>query len=71
MARMLTFGPHTIQAYTQRPAFELYDLERDPLEISNLAADPKYGQVLAELKTRIKTFQERTGDPWVVKWRYE
>ena len=72
LARHLTtFGPRTVQAYTQRPAFELYDLERDPLESTNLAADPKYAQVLAELKARIKAFQERTGDPWVIKWRYE
>jgi hypothetical protein len=27
--------------------------------------------VLAELKAKIKAFQERTGDPWVLKWRYE
>ena len=27
--------------------------------------------VLADLKARIKAFQERTGDPWVIKWRYE
>ncbi len=69
--RLNTFGPRTVQAYTQRPAFELYDLERDPLESTNLAADPKHAQVLADLKARIKAFQERTGDPWVIKWRYE
>jgi len=69
--KLTTFGPRTIQAYTQRPAFELYDLERDPLESANLAADPKHALVLADLKARIKTFQERTGDPWVIKWRYE
>ena len=72
LARELTtFGPRTIQAYTQRPAFELYDLERDPLESTNLAADPKHAPVLAALKAKIKAFQERTGDPWVIKWRYE
>jgi N-sulfoglucosamine sulfohydrolase len=69
--KLTTFGPRTIQAYRQRPAFELYDLERDPLESANLAADPKHAQVLAQLKARIKAFQERTGDPWVIKWRYE
>lgn len=72
LARQLTtFGPRTVQAYTQRPAFELYDLERDPLEATNLAVDPKHAQLLAELKARIKAFQERTGDPWVIKWQYE
>ena len=72
LTRGLTmFGPRTVQAYTQRPAFELYDLERDPLESTNLAADPKSAQILAELKARLKAFQERTGDPWVIKWQYE
>ncbi len=72
LARQLTtFGPRTIQAYTQRPAFELYDLERDPLESANLAADPTHAQLLADLKARLKGFQERTGDPWIIKWRYE
>ncbi len=72
LARQLrTFGPRTVQAYAQRPAFELYDLEGDPLESTNLAANPKYAQILAELKAQMKAFQERTGDPWVIKWRYE
>jgi len=72
LARQLTtFGPRTVQAYTHRPPFELYDLERDPLESTNLAANPTFAQVFAELKAKIKVFQERTGDPWVIKWRYE
>jgi N-sulfoglucosamine sulfohydrolase len=72
LARHLTsFGPRSMQAYNQRPAFELYDLEQDPLESTNLAARPEHARLLAELKAKIKTFQERTGDPWVLKWRYE
>jgi N-sulfoglucosamine sulfohydrolase len=69
--KLTTFGPRTLQAYTQRPPFELYDLERDPLESTNLAANPKYAKVFAELKAKMKSFQERTGDPWVIKWQYE
>ncbi len=44
---------------------------RYPLESANLAADPKHAHVLADLKARIKAFRDRTGDPWVIKWRYE
>ena len=66
-----TFGPRTVQAYTQRPPFELYDLERDPLESTNLATHAEQAKLLADLKARIKAFQERTGDPWVIKWQYE
>lgn len=69
--KLTTFGPRTIQAYVQRPPFELYDLDHDPLESTNLAANRQYAQLLAQLKEQIKAFQERTGDPWLLKWRYE
>lgn len=69
--KMTTFGPRKVKDYVQRPQFELYDLEHDPLESNNLASDPKYAQLLAGLKEKIKRFQERTGDPWVIKWQYE
>ncbi len=72
VARGLTaFGPRSVKAYLNRPEFELYDLSRDPLESTNLAADPRYGQVLATLKAKIRAFQARTGDPWIVKWEYQ
>ena len=35
------------------------------------AADPASAPVLAELKEKIKKFQQRTGDPWILKWDYE
>ncbi len=65
------FGPRPVNAYLQRPKFELYDLTTDPLESKNLAADPAYAKVLADLKARLKAFQARTGDPWILKWNYE
>jgi N-sulfoglucosamine sulfohydrolase len=68
---LTTFGARPVTAYVQRPAFELYDLTRDPLESTNLAGDPKYATVLAALKAKIKAFQARTGDPWILKWNYE
>ncbi len=54
-----------------RPQFELYDIQRDPDEVTNLAADPRHTATLAGLKERIKTVQQRTKDPWVHKWEYE
>ncbi len=61
----------TIEAYIHRPEFELYDLENDPDEINNLADDPKYTVILEELKRKLKEFQKRTGDPWILKWERE
>lgn len=65
------FGPRSVQAYLKRPRFELYDLTRDPLESTNLADDPRYANVLGDLKAKLKAFQTRTGDPWILKWDYE
>lgn len=44
---------------------ELYDLERDPLETKNLAADPAYAEVLAQLRGLGKQWAE-THEDWVV-----
>jgi len=65
------YGKRSIEAYIHRPRFELYDLENDSHEVNNLANDAKYKKVLADLKDRLKAFQKRTNDPWLVKWQYE
>jgi len=65
------YGPRTVEAFLHRPRFELYDLESDPLESKNLADNPQYAAVLAELKGKLKAFQERTKDPWILKWDRE
>ncbi len=65
------YGKRTVDAYLHRPRFELYDLESDPDEVRNLAADPKHAGVVAELGAKLKQFQKRTSDPWILKWDYE
>jgi len=65
------YGKRTIEAYLHRPKFELYDLKTDHHEINNLADDPKHTKVLEELKEKLKAFQKKTKDPWVLKWKYE
>jgi len=65
------YGKRTVEAYLHRPKFELYDLESDPHEINNLTDNPKYEKVLEELKAKLKAFQKRTKDPWILKWEYE
>src|SRR5262249_33246235 len=64
-------GGRTIDAYVHRPREELYDLERDPNEFKNVAEDPQNAHVLEDLRARLRAWQERTKDPWVVKYRYE
>jgi len=65
------YGKRTVEAYLHRPKFELYDLAEDPHEVNNLADNPEYGKVLGDLKAKLKAFQKRTKDPWIVKWEYE
>ncbi len=65
------YGAKTVGSYIQRPEFELYDLEADPYEGKNLAGDPRYAGQLQELKVKLRQFQDRTDDPWVLKWGYE
>jgi N-sulfoglucosamine sulfohydrolase len=66
-----TYGKRTVKAYIHRPQFELYDLVNDPDEVKNLAGDPANAKLLEELKGKIKAFQKRTNDPWILKWDYE
>jgi N-sulfoglucosamine sulfohydrolase len=45
-----------------RPAVELYDLEQDPGETNNLAADPGLAGTLKQLQERLSQWMARTGD---------
>lgn len=65
------YGQRTVKAYMQRPPFELYDLKNDPAESQNLAQNPAHAELLASLKAKLKAFQTRTNDPWLLKWDYE
>lgn len=65
------WGKRKISAYVNRPRFELYDIEKDPDELVNLATDPQHAQILAQLKDKLKDFQKRTADPWILKWERE
>ena len=65
------YGERTVGEYIHRPEFELYDLEQDPGESNNLAVDAQHQAILRELQADLKEFQERTEDPWKLKWEYE
>lgn len=57
--------PHYQWAFGKRPHEELYDVSKDPYQIVNLAADPEYQQVRADLNQRLMGELKRTGDPRV------
>jgi arylsulfatase A-like enzyme len=49
--------------YHNPPPVELYDLQSDPYEFTNLANDPKLAVVQKRLHARLREWQRDTGDP--------
>ena len=47
------------------------NIASDPHETTNLAEDPEYAEVLKKYQQRMKDFQKRMHDPWILKWTYE
>lgn len=62
------FGPRPAAALLNRPEFELYDLEADPGETTNLATSADHQDVLSEMIATLKIFQRETNDPWLDRW---
>lgn len=54
----------------RRPAEELYDLDADPWELTNLAADARHSAALAEARARLGAHLVRQGDPLASAWPY-
>ena len=50
-------------ACAKRPAEELYDLERDPAQLRNVAGDAKYDTAQTELRDSLAAWMKRTTDP--------
>jgi N-sulfoglucosamine sulfohydrolase len=59
-------GQRSVESYLHRPEYELFDLEKDPDELRNVAGDRGYDAVLSELRGRIRTMMEETRDPWLM-----
>jgi len=61
-------GPRTVEAFLNRPKFELFDLETDPWELNNLATDPAHAERLKTMIARLLQRLEETEDPWLKKY---
>lgn len=58
---------HIVRAYAtwqNPPEYELYDLQADPYEFSDLSAEEAYAAQLAELQTALHEWQIETRDPF-------
>ncbi len=51
------------RAFGKRPARELYDLRKDPYELTNVAEDPGYAATVKELDARLMAELKATADP--------
>ncbi len=65
------YGRKTVGQYIHRPQFELYDMQKDRDEATNLAYSTEYQDVLKEYQAKLKAFQKQMDDPWIMKWDYE
>jgi N-sulfoglucosamine sulfohydrolase len=64
-------GRRSVDAFLHRPKEELYDLSKDPDELTNLAADSSHAETLADLRRRLREWQAATSDPWQILYREE
>ena len=46
----------------REPFWELYDLDKDPKEMSNVIADPAYAETVSELLEKLIELRRRYGD---------
>ena len=61
-ARTNPIASELVTRYQQRPQVELYDLQRDPHERNNLAEDPIYDEIIAELRENLDAWMKAQGD---------
>lgn len=61
-----SWKPYFERAYGKRPREELYDLRRDPYQMTNVATHPQYEADRERLAKRLMDELQRTGDPRVV-----
>lgn len=57
-------GRRSVESFLHRPAEELYDLQADPLELTNLAGRPEHAAALADLRAQLDSWRTATHDPW-------
>lgn len=60
--RMIRKGDYKLILYPQVPVTLLFNLKDDPDEVNNLADQPLYAPVIAELKAQLQALQKETGD---------
>jgi N-sulfoglucosamine sulfohydrolase len=63
--RGAAMGKRSVGAFLHRDVEELYDVRKDPHEVTNLAKSPEHQETLRQLRADVMQFRERTNDLWV------
>jgi len=58
-------GTRKVSSVMRHAAEELYDLERDPVETTDIASKPENSDVMRDLREKVKRFRQETKDPWL------
>jgi N-sulfoglucosamine sulfohydrolase len=58
-----------VELFLKRVPEELYDFEKDPDALKNLAGDPAHRETLEAMRRDLEAWMERTGDPALAAFR--
>jgi N-sulfoglucosamine sulfohydrolase len=62
LAKSDTAAARVIERYHLKPPEELYDLEKDPWELKNIAGEAEHAKVLTELREKVQRWQVEQGE---------
>lgn len=57
-----SLAKHLVYSFQHRPAEELYDVVNDPLEMKNIADNPRYTKIKSGLKDKLLKWMKQQGD---------
>ena len=60
-----TTAKRLVHAYQHRPAVELFDMEKDPLEMNNLSGNTDYQKHVTRLRAKLEGWMKTQGDQGV------
>ena len=53
---------YLVNRYKNRPAIELYDVVKDPLELKNIAAEGRNMEIISQLRAKLDAWMKEQGD---------